>query len=162
MGPLLIVLFIIIPVFEIAVFITIGGTIGLWPTIVTIILTAFVGAFLLKKHGLATLFRAQSQFDQGQFPLEEIFEALCLVISAILLITPGFFTDSIGFLLFAPPLRAFLKKIASNTLIARSNIHVYTDSAQNEQTNLNQEIIDGEFEEIKPTDNSNVFIKFNK
>ena len=162
MGFFFIVLFIFVPLLEIIILISVGGVIGLWPTVAIIILTAFIGAILLKRQGLKTLIRAQNQFNKGQFPIDEIFETLCFVCSAILLITPGFFTDSVGLLLFVTSFRILLKKIVTNTLIARSDIHIYTGNTQNKKTNVDQKIIDGEFEEIKSVDDNDLSPKLKR
>ena len=88
--------FIIIPVIEIAVFIHLGGEIGLWNTILLIILTAIMGTWLLRAQGLATLQRAQASLEQQVFPIAEVFDGLCLVIAGVLLLMPS------GFCCFSP------------------------------------------------------------
>ncbi|MBT3991269.1 MAG: FxsA family protein [Rhodospirillaceae bacterium] len=150
MGYILFILFIGIPIIEISVFISVGEIIGLWPTLATILITAIIGSALLRAQGLATLFRAQEHLNQGRFPLEEIFDGLCLVIAGAFLLTPGFVTDGVGFLLFFPPFRYFLKKAVGAMLVARGGIHVYTSGNGPEQTRSDGSIINGEFEEIDP------------
>ena len=152
MGLLLLLLFIVIPVLEISIFISIGSLIGLWPTLITVISTAIIGTTLLRKQGLATLFNAQKNLSEGQFPLEQIFDGLSLIVAGLLLITPGFVTDGIGFLLFLPQCRLLLKKIISSMLVARTTTHSYTNTENGEQTTSNNPIIDGEFEEIPPNE----------
>ena len=159
MGLFLVSLFIIVPALEIAIFISVGGAIGLGFTLMIIVLTAFIGAVLIRKRGLKALFRAENYFENGQFPIVEVFEALWLVVSAILLITPGFLTDILGFLLFVSSVRVWLKKIITRTLIVRSDIHANMGGVKTEQTDVGQKIIDGEFEEIKPAENSNLSAK---
>jgi len=148
MGLLLLIVFTVIPILEITIFISIGSVIGLWPTLITVVLTAIIGTALLRKQGLATLFTAQKNLGEGQFPIEQIFDGLCLIIAGFLLITPGFVTDGIGVLLFLPQFRVLLKKIISRGLVARTTTHVYTNTQNGEQTTSNNPIIDGEFEEI--------------
>jgi len=110
MALLLLAAFILVPLIEIGLFIEVGGWIGLWPTLGLIILTAVVGTMLLRQQGLATLRRAQSQMDAGQVPAKELFDGACLLIGGFLLLTPGFFTDAVGFLLLMPPIRDLLRQ----------------------------------------------------
>ena len=110
MALLLLAAFILVPLIEIGLFIEVGGWIGLWPTLGLIILTAVVGTALLRQQGLATLRRAQSQMDAGQVPAKELFDGVCLLIGGLLLLTPGFFTDAVGFLLLMPPVRDLLRQ----------------------------------------------------
>lgn len=155
MGYILFILFIGIPIIEISVFISVGEIIGLWPTLATILITAIIGSALLRAQGLATLFRAQEHLNQGRFPLEEIFDGLCLVIAGAFLLTPGFVTDGVGFLLFFPPFRYFLKKAVGAMLVARGGIHVYTSGNginDNAGSEMNSSVIDGEFEEVQGTE----------
>ena len=105
MALILLALFIGLPLLEVAVFIQVGGAIGVWPTIAATIATALAGSLLLRAQGLATLMRARAQMDQGQLPAREMFEGVCLVLAGALLLVPGFVTDVIGLLLFVPPLR---------------------------------------------------------
>jgi UPF0716 protein FxsA len=150
MGYILLFIFIGIPILEISVFISVGDAIGLWPTLATVLITAIIGTALLRSQGLATLFRAQEHLNQGRFPMEEIFDGLCLIIAGAFLLTPGFVTDGVGFLLFFPPFRYFIKKTVGAVLVARGGIHVYTSGNGTEQTQADGSIIDGEFEEINP------------
>mgnify|MGYP001162118801 CR=1 FL=1 len=147
MGFVLIILFIVVPVLEIAIFIAVGETIGLWPTIITVIATAIIGTTIIKKQGINTWINAQKNFNDGQFPLEDIYKGLCLIVASILLITPGFFTDGIGFLFFVPTFRSLLKNVFSNMLVARTSPRVYTGRDGEKDTT----IIDGYFEELKPS-----------
>jgi UPF0716 protein FxsA len=107
-GLILLAGFIVVPLAEIAVLIEVGGWLGIGPTLALIILTAVVGAWMLRRQGTAVLRRAQQQMQQGAVPLVEVFEGFCLVIAGALLLTPGFLTDTAGALLLLPPVRAFL------------------------------------------------------
>ena len=105
MGFILFGIFVVIPIVEIAVFIQAGELIGLWPTIAIVILTAILGTSLMRIQGLQTLARAQQELDRGEMPIGPLFDGVCILIAGMLLLTPGFVTDSIGFLLLIPPLR---------------------------------------------------------
>lgn len=107
-GLLLLAAFIGVPLLEIALFIKVGGWIGLAPTLALIVLTAVVGAWMLRQQGISVLLRAQRQLAEGSLPVAEVFEGLCLVIAGALLLTPGFFTDTIGALLLLPAVRRAL------------------------------------------------------
>jgi len=148
MGTILFSLFVGVPIIEIGLFIEVGGRIGVWPTIGVVILTALVGTALLRRQGLATLKKAQTSMDQGQFPIDVVFDGLCLVIAGALLLTPGFFTDAVGLLLFVPPFRMFLRTTLARVLAERGHIKVHTSGFQANPG----DVIDGEFEDITPGD----------
>ena len=97
--------FIIIPIIEICIFITIGSNIGILNTIAIIITTALVGIFLVRRQGFKLLYDAKRSLSQGLMPTEEIKGGIFLLISGLLLITPGFFTDCIGFAVFLKPVQ---------------------------------------------------------
>ena len=113
-------LFILIPIIEIAIFITVGSNIGILNTIAIILLTAIVGIFFVKKQGLNLLFNAQRNMAQGIMPTEEIKGGIFLLISGLLLITPGFFTDCVGFLMFLKPVQNFISQKARNYFHSRT------------------------------------------
>jgi UPF0716 protein FxsA len=102
---ILLVLFIFVPIFEIYLFITVGSFIGAIPTVFLVILTAILGTYLLRGQGLATIQKAQSTMEQGQIPATALFEGVLLLIGGALLLTPGFFTDTIGFMCLIPKIR---------------------------------------------------------
>ncbi|MDC0226539.1 FxsA family protein [Alphaproteobacteria bacterium] len=101
-------LFIFIPIIEIVIFISIGSNIGILNTIFIIFLTAIIGIYLVRKRGLYLLFNAQHNLTKGIMPTEEIKGGIFLLISGLLLITPGFFTDVIGFSVFLKPVQKFI------------------------------------------------------
>jgi len=105
-------LFLFTPLIEIAVFIEVGDRLGLWPTLGVVVLTAILGAGLFRVQGLSTLRQAQANLNANVFPAREVFDGLCLLVAGTLLITPGFVTDSLGFLLFFPPFRHGLRRFA--------------------------------------------------
>lgn len=108
MAPVLFILFVAVPVAEIALFIQAGELIGLWPTIGLVFLTAAVGTTLMRMQGLATLRRAQDQLNRGEAPVREVFDGACLLVGGVLLLTPGFLTDTLGLLLLLPPVRTLV------------------------------------------------------
>ncbi|EON93872.1 FxsA cytoplasmic membrane protein [Marinobacter lipolyticus SM19] len=98
-------LFIVMPIAEMAVLIKVGGMIGVLNTIGLVLLTAVVGAWLLRQQGLATLLRANQRLNSGELPAKEVAEGLVLAVGGALLLTPGFITDTIGFLCLIPGTR---------------------------------------------------------
>ena len=113
-------LFIFIPIIEIAIFITVGSNIGILNTIAIILLTAIVGIFFVRRQGLNLLFNAQHNMSQGIFPTQEIKGGVFLLVSGLLLITPGFFTDCLGFAMFLKPVQDFISRQASNYFRSRT------------------------------------------
>ena len=112
--------FIIIPIVEISIFITIGSNIGILNTIAIILLTAVIGIYFVRRQGLSLLFNAQRNMAQGIMPAEEIKGGIFLLISGLLLITPGFFTDCVGFLMFLRPVQNFISQKARNYFHSRT------------------------------------------
>ncbi len=104
----LFLMFIVLPIVEMWLLIEVGSHIGSLPTIGAVLLTAVVGASLLKSQGVHTLTRAQQRLDSGQIPATEILEGLMLAVAGALLLTPGFVTDAIGFCCLVPGLRRAL------------------------------------------------------
>ncbi|OAS88806.1 MULTISPECIES: FxsA family protein [Metabacillus] len=108
---LLVFLIIVIPALEIGFLLLSGKTIGVLPTILLIVLTGVVGAWLAKKQGTEALRKAQQQMQYGQIPNEAILDGLCILVGGLLLLTPGFITDVTGFLLLFPISRNKIKPI---------------------------------------------------
>jgi len=131
-------LFIIIPIIEIAVFIQAGSWLGTGTTLLLILVTAVIGVTLIRQQGIETLFRAQQKMQSGEVPAIEMIEGFLLAIAGVLLITPGFFTDSIGFLLLIPPLRKLWILRMGNITAGQQSQTYYTESSRT---------IEGEFKQ---------------
>ena len=101
--------FTIIPIIEIYLLIEIGSLLGALTAVALVILTGFLGAFLARMQGLQTLFRIQESLREGRMPSGELLDALLIVIAGLVLLTPGFLTDSAGFLLLIPATRNSIK-----------------------------------------------------
>ncbi|NOZ68956.1 MAG: FxsA family protein [Deferribacteres bacterium] len=108
----LFLLFIIVPVAELALLIKIGTFIGTFNTILIVILTAIIGAHMVKSEGIGVMYRIRKNMDEGIFPAEELIDGMMILIAGALLLTPGFLTDSAGFLMVFPVSRDYIKKIA--------------------------------------------------
>jgi len=144
-----------VPILEIIVFIEAGDYLGLWPTVGAVILTAVVGSALLRYQGLSTLARAQENMAAGRLPMTEVFDGLCIVIGGALLLTPGFITDAVGFLLLVPPVRKILRLWAGRYFAGKTEMHTWTDmpsSGNGSQSAGDGPVIDGQFEEVDPQD----------
>ena len=101
--------FTIIPIIEIFLLIEIGSMFGALTAVTLVILTGFLGAFLARMQGLQTLYRIQESLREGRMPSGELLDALLIVIAGLVLLTPGFLTDSAGFLLLIPATRNSIK-----------------------------------------------------
>ena len=101
--------FTIIPIIEIFLLIEIGSMFGALTAVTLVILTGFLGAFLARMQGLQTLYRIQESLREGRMPSGELLDALLIVIAGLVLLTPGFLTDSAGFLLLTPATRNAIK-----------------------------------------------------
>ena len=115
---ILLIIFIIIPVIEMWLLIQVGGLIGALPTIAGVLLTAMIGLALLRRQGLSTVMRVRQRMESGEMPAQEMLEGIVLAISGTLLLTPGFFTDAIGFAGLTPGLRRW----AIRHLVARVQV----------------------------------------
>ena len=113
-----------LPTAEIITFIEIGGILGLGPTIGIILLTAIIGAVQLKSQGSATLYKVMECLNQGRFPIDEAFDGCCLILASTLLLTPGFITDFVGLLLFAPLFRVNLRRLLARYIFFLGCCHV--------------------------------------
>ncbi len=122
MGYILFALFVGVPLLEIAVFVAVGGEIGLWPTLGAVVATALAGSVLLRVQGLSTLYRAREHMERGELPVKELFDGVCLVFAGALLLTPGFITDGVGLLLFLPPFRAAIRRGLTSLFAARGTV----------------------------------------
>ena len=139
MFLLLLIIFIVIPVIEISLFIEIGSFIGSFNTILLIFTTALIGIYFVRQQGTSTYYKLYNQLQNQEAPIQTMFEGLVILISGILLITPGFFTDTLGFLGLIPLTRVIFIKIVANSVLSRYGM---------KNRNTNDGSIEGDFEEI--------------
>lgn len=109
MAWLILLVFIGVPLSEIAVFIELGERLGLWATLVLIISTAVIGTLILRHQGLQTLNNARESLARNEMPVKEAVDGIFLLIAGALLLTPGFLTDGVGAALLCPPVRRILQ-----------------------------------------------------
>ena len=148
---------VLVPIIEIALFIQVGGAIGLWPTLAVVIATAFAGTVLLRSQGLATMNELQQSMQTGANPMQPIAHGALILVAGVLLLTPGFFTDLFGFLLFIPPFRRSLAWFVYDKII-KPNTHIYTtETSGPPHPNEDPEgkVIDGEFQDISDVPKNN-------
>ena len=129
--------------------IEVAGYIDAWPTIALVMLTAVVGVALLKRQGMATLTRGVQRMQQGQMPATEMAEGILLAVAGALLITPGFVTDFVGFMLLFPPSRIVIAKSLMSRVMMNGavsgDIHAAQFGAQRQKPNDDPTVLDGEF-----------------
>lgn len=140
----LLIAFIAVPLIEIALFIQVGGAIGLWPTLLIVVLTAILGTFLVRQQGLLALSQLRSRLSELRDPTEALAHGAMILFSGALLLTPGFFTDALGFALLIPGVRTAV----FSAIRARIKIHSF--GPPNTAPRPDDGIIDGEFEELGP------------
>ncbi|WP_298443771.1 FxsA family protein [uncultured Ferrimonas sp.] len=117
MFPLF-VLFALMPIIEIYVLMEVGSALGAGVTIGIVLLTAALGASLVRSQGLSTLMSVQSRLNQGELPGLQIMEGVLLAVAGVLLVTPGFVTDFLGLLILTP----FTRKIIAAALLKRVKV----------------------------------------
>jgi UPF0716 protein FxsA len=141
-------LFLFVPLIEIALFIQVGGMIGLWPTLGIVVATAVAGTLLVRSQGSQALQRLRHSFDELRDPTETLAHGAMILFSGALLLTPGFFTDAVGFALLVPGVREFiLRRI-------KERVEVHTVSAGNPHWRpsgpVDNDVIEGEYEVEDP------------
>lgn len=105
----LLAVFIVIPLIELVILIKVGSYIGLWPTILIVVLTGIVGASLARYQGFIIINKIRSDVASGRVPAKELIDGLLVLIGGIVLLTPGFLTDICGFVLLIPLTRNLIK-----------------------------------------------------
>jgi UPF0716 protein FxsA len=143
------ILFILIPFVEIYVFLQVGDTIGIGTTLFLAFFTAILGGIIIKYQGMATLQAVQNSMRHGQAPMAEIFDGFCLVAAGATLITPGFVTDTIGFLLLIPAVRKFLRQTIGKHIEMRSMNDINPGNPYAEQ---DAQIIEAEYTRVDDED----------
>lgn len=137
----LFVAFLAVPLIEIALFIQVGGAIGLWPTLLIVVVTAIIGTVLVRAQGAQALGQVKSSFNEMRDPSEALAHGAMILFSGALLLTPGFFTDAVGFALLVPAVRLAVFKWA------RARINVQTFSSHPAQPGAS-DVIDGDYAEV--------------
>ena len=150
--PFLLAAFILVPIIEITVLIRVGTVIGIPSTIVVVIFTAVLGAYLVRQQGFATLHSVQEEMNKGRVPALQMAEGIALLFAGALLLTPGFVTDGVGFALLTPPIRrAIIAWVSRQGMFtaqtAYSSATVYTEGRESKPSDRNGGVIEGEYSE---------------
>ncbi|WP_170570893.1 FxsA family protein [Ruegeria atlantica] len=145
--------FLLVPIIEIALFIQVGGLIGLWPTLAIVVLTAVLGTALVRTQGRMALADLQRSFAELDDPTEPLAHGAMILMSGMLLLTPGFFTDAVGFALLIPGVRiSVFRYLKSRVKITQFQMGTGSQFRSG-QTTFDDDVIDGEFTEVKPRQN---------
>ena len=146
-------IFVVVTLAEIYVLVSVGQAIGGLSTVLLVIITAFIGSSLLRQQGWSTMAKAQQSIAEGRTPAMEMLEGVVILVSGILLLTPGFLTDGLGLLGLMPWSRHyfinhFLEKNAERVFRSRNSVFIHR-SDSTETKNKKDETIEGEFWEDK-------------
>ncbi len=147
----LFLIFLVVPLVEIYLLIEIGSEIGAATTIFLVVFTAILGAFLVRVQGFSTLVRVQAQLLKGQIPALAVIEGVFLFVAGALLLTPGFFTDTVGFIFLTPPLRRrIIKAILKRGLVRGVDSVTRQARSGTESTNgpRPKRVIEGEYKDL--------------
>lgn len=133
---ILFIALLLIPAIEIGLFIEAGSRIGTLNTLALIITTAIIGVALIRQQGIQTVFRAREKMNRGETPAYEMLEGMFFALAGILLLTPGFFTDTVGFLILIP----FLRRLMISRMTNMAAVYSHTT-----QQTTSQRTIEGEY-----------------
>lgn len=136
--------FLAVPLIEIALFIQVGGAIGLWPTLGIVVLTAVLGTYLVRSQGAMVMGQVRQSFSELSDPTEPLAHGAMILFSGALLLTPGFFTDALGFALMVPGVR----KAAFQAIRSRVRVQQFQMGPQPRPTRPADTVIDGEYEDL--------------
>lgn len=137
-------LFLAVPLIEIALFIQVGGLIGLWPTLGIVIATAIAGTYLVRSQGLMAMSEIRGSMERLDNPAEPLAHGAMILFSGALLLTPGFFTDAVGFSLLFPPVRRAVFGYLKSRIKVQPMSYGHPGAQHRESG-----VIDGTFEEVE-------------
>lgn len=147
----LLIAFIAVPMIEIALFIQIGGFIGIWWTLLIVLMTAVAGSYLVRSQGLREIAKLQQSFSDLDDPTEPLANGAMILFAGALLLTPGFFTDAVGLSLLVPGVRR------AAFLWAKSKVKVQSfsmgDRPSGHPQSPRDRVIDADFEDVTPQKN---------
>ena len=139
--------FLLVPLIEIALFIQVGGLIGLWPTLGIVILTAILGTYLVRSQGRRALDDLRGSFRQLRDPTRPLAHGAMILFSGALLLTPGFFTDAVGFLLLIPAVRDWVMREAGKR-VRVERFSTGPEPRPQREPFRHPHVVDGEWEEV--------------
>lgn len=142
----LLLAFIAVPLIEIGLFIQVGGWLGLWPTLAIVLVTALIGTWLVKTQGAMAILALRESFSELRDPTEPLVHGAMILVAGVLLLTPGFFTDAVGFALLTPPFR----RAAFIYLRKRVNVQAFQANSHSRRPPAGPGTIEGDFEDVTP------------
>jgi UPF0716 protein FxsA len=142
--------FLAVPLIEIALFIQVGGAIGLWSTLGIVVLTAILGTWLVRQQGALAIAQLRGSINELRDPTEPLAHGAMILVSGALLLTPGFFTDAVGFALLIPAFRA----VAYRWLRSKVRVQQFSYGSggpdPSSKPNPGKGVIDGDFTDVTP------------
>ncbi|HEX8803010.1 MAG TPA: FxsA family protein [Acidimicrobiales bacterium] len=126
MALLLALLFLVVPIAELAVIVAVAGNIGVVNTIGLLILVSVVGAWLAKREGVGVLVRTRAALERGELPSREVADGFLILLAGALMITPGFLSDCLALVLLFPPTRAVVRRTVLAAVARRGAVTVVT------------------------------------
>jgi len=157
--PIMLFIFIGIPLVEIYLLIEVGSAIGALATIFAVVFTAVLGVTLIRIQGFSTIQKAQKSMAEGKAPAMEMFEGMLLLLAAICLLMPGFFTDSIGFLLLVPPFRRLLGAWLISSAMLKSR---FSHASGTSGFSRSEDFFEGSYEDLTPKNQQTIEGKADK
>ena len=156
----LFIAFIAIPLIEIGLFLQLGALIGLWSTLLTVILTAILGTMLVRTQGLTTIRNLQSSFSRLENPSEHLTHGAMILISGALLLTPGFLTDTIGFVFLIPKVRLTVyhhlrHKISNLKFHMGSASHQSQHAQKSDLSETDKDTVTVKYKDVTPENSTN-------
>ncbi len=151
MALVIIVVLLGLPFLEIAVFIEVGGFIGIGPTLLLTVLTAAAGVLMMRHQGFSAMLKVRNAIDRAELPVQAVFDGACLLVTGVLLLVPGFVTDFAGLLLFVPLFRRLLLQ----RLFRITQVTIVVNESQNQRRNTGASEpydMDGEYRDVTPKD----------
>ena len=155
----LFVVFVVVPIIEITLFIKIGGDIGLLLTLSIVLATAVLGSFLVRQQGLSALSQLKN-FERLENPIAPLAHGIIILLAGALLLTPGFFTDLVGFSLLVPNIRLWLFERVKKRIVNLQNEFSFTHAntqgtkrySRNSERQSSATTIEGVYEDVTPED----------
>ena len=141
--------FVAVPMIEIALFIQVGGVIGIWATLLIVLLTAIAGSWLVRSQGLREWQRLQGAFSELRNPGEPLAGGAMILFAGALLLTPGFFTDAVGLALLVPGVRrAIYRELRKRVTVVEMGSGAGFGPDPRDRAPRADDVIDGEFTEV--------------
>ena len=145
----LFLILLVVPLIEIGLFVQVGGLIGMWPTLAIVAVPALVGAWMVKRQGIRIFHDLQRAAALGD-PALPLLHGLLVLVSGVLLVTPGYFTDALGFALLVPAVRSLLISAAGRQIAARAATIRWPGGFQPGHADIDESVIEGSATGFEP------------